>query len=136
MKGHVITHTIQAMSEYRLSQFSNALESVNRAYGDLTNSLEIAIDPNNPDGDYLDIDGNFEFNIGDKLFNGQWEDTNFNNRYDNGERRAFDEYPLNYDVNDSNDVQGRAYLANHLSLLSNYTAPGKSTNSLSCGCED
>jgi len=127
---------IQAVSEFRQGKFIESQESVNKAYGDLIYSLTAATDNTNPVGDYIDKDGSGNFNTGDEIFNGQWSDTNQNGEYNAGEVRAFDEYPLNYDVGEnSEDITQRAYLANHLSLLSSYTAIEKGENGLSCGCD-
>lgn len=128
---------IQAISEFRQAKFYESQESVNRAYGDLIYSLTVATSNSSPTGDYLDKDGSGNFNTGDEIFNGQWADANQNGVYDNGEIRNFDEYPLNYDLDiATQDITQWAYLANHLSLLSNYTSIDNGENGLICGCDD
>ncbi len=124
---------IEAVSEFRLGQFSGCGESINKAYGDLTNSLGAATNSTSLGGDYLDMDGDGEFNSGDLIFNGEWTDTDQDNQLDDGEERHFDEFPINYDYE---TVIGRALLANHLSLLASYTSIENGKNDLTCGCSD
>ena len=122
---------IQAVSEYRLGLFSDCIATINKAYGNLTNSLDVAINSNSLSGEYLDLDGNFEFNSGDFICNGEWADTDQDNQLDEGEERYFDEYPLNID---HTTVSGRAILANHLALLASYTSINNEVNGLNCNC--
>ena len=135
--NQVDVRLIQAISEFRQAKFLESQESINKTYGDLIYSLTVATSNTSPTGDYLDKDGSGNFNTGDEIFNGQWLDANQNGQYDSGETRDFDEYPLNYNVDiNTEDITHRAYLANHLSLLSTYTSIDNGENGLLCGCDD
>ena len=121
---------ILAISEYRLGLFENAELSVNQAYATLSNQLVSGLSTSKVT-DYLDIGDppSGILDAGDSLFNGRWEDTNGNNEFDEGERKEFDLYPLNYEYS---LVDDRAHLSEHLAILQEKLDRTKDDNGLSC----
>ena len=120
---------IQAISEFRLGMFSECLVTINTAYTELTKQLSPASDANQISGDFLDIDNSGTFTLNDKLYNGEWIDSDLDGLLSSGEERLFDSYPLFYNVT---TVMGRSFLANHLAILAVHTSSQNGKNKLSC----
>ena len=123
---------IQAISQFRLGLFSDCLVTINDIYTDLTRQLSSASDANQISGDYLDLDNSGTFTLNDKLYNGEWIDSNPDGILTPGEERLFDVYPLFYDVE---TVMGRSFLANHLAILAVHTSSQNGKNNLSCNTD-
>ena len=119
---------VLAISEYRLGLFENSQLSINAAYGDLSKQLNSGTS-NSTATDYEDVNSNGVFDSGDKIYNGEWQDSGTPGLLEEGELKYFDEYPLSYD---HNTVLGRTYLANHLALLQGHLNVGKGENGLNC----
>ena len=118
---------ILAISVFRWGLFDNSQSSINAAYGDLTKQLNSGSN-NSTATDYEDVNSNGVFDSGDKIYNGEWQDSGTLGLLEEGELKFFDEYPLRYDYN---TVLGRTYLANHLALLQGHLNVGKGENGLS-----
>ncbi|MDP6169515.1 MAG: hypothetical protein QF780_05880 [Candidatus Marinimicrobia bacterium] len=123
---------VLAISEYRLGLFAGSQSSINAAYGDLSKQLNSGSN-NSTATEYVDVNGNGEFDAGDEIYNGEWQDSGTIGVLEEGELKYFDEYPLNYD---HSTVLGRTYLANHLALLQGYLNGVNGENGLNCSEND